>query len=102
MKSCLSNLNRISYCQSIIIIGEKNKKFKDEIKKIIFTKENGSFIENKINNDINAIKNFYATLGYNFSEIDVEVKKVDNKNIDLAFKVDRGKITKISKISFYW
>ena len=49
-----------------MILGEKNNKFKDEIKKIIFTKENGSFIESKLNNDINIIKNFYASLGYNF------------------------------------
>ena len=84
----------------LLIIGEKSNKFKDEIKKIIFTKENGSFIENKLNNDINAIKNFYAGLGYNFPEINAEIKKIDNKNIDLAFKIDRGKITKISKITF--
>ena len=94
------NLNEYPIVNQLIIIGEKSKKFKDEIKKIIFTKENGSFIENKINTDINAIKNFYAILGYNFPEINVEVKKIDNKNFDLAFKVDRGKITKISKISF--
>ena len=94
------NLNEYPIVNQLIIIGEKSKKFKDEIKKIIFTKENGSFIENKINNDINAIKNFYAVLGYNFSEINVEIKKIDNKNFDLAFTVDRGKVTKISKISF--
>ena len=94
------NLDEYPVINQLLIIGEKSNKFKDEIKKIIFTKENGSFIENKLNNDINAIKNFYAGLGYNFPEINAEIKKIDNKNIDLAFKIDRGKITKISKITF--
>ena len=94
------NLDEYPVINQLLIIGEKSNKFKDEIKKIIFTKENGSFIENKLNNDINAIKNFYASLGYNFPEINAEIKKIDNKNIDLAFKIDRGKITKISKITF--
>ena len=94
------NLDEYPVINQLVIIGEKSNKFKNEIKKIIFTKENGSFIENKLNNDINAIKNFYASLGYNFAEINAEIKKVDSKNIDLAFKIDRGKVTKISKISF--
>ena len=47
----------------LVIIGEKSKKFKNDIKKIIFTKKNDLFIENKLNDDINAIKNFYASLG---------------------------------------
>ena len=94
------NLDEYPVINQLVILGEKSNKFKDEIKKIIFTKENGSYIESKLNNDINAIKSFYASLGYNFPEINAEIKKVDNKNIDLALKIDRGKITKISKISF--
>ena len=94
------NLDEYPVINQLVVIGEKSNKFKDEIKKIIFTKVNGSFIESKLNNDINSIKSFYASLGYNFPEINAEIKKVDNKNIDLAFKIDRGKITKISKISF--
>ena len=94
------NLDEYPVINQLVVIGEKSNKFKDEIKKIIFSKVNGSFIESKLNNDINSIKSFYASLGYNFPEINAEIKKVDNKNIDLAFKIDRGKITKISKISF--
>ena len=93
-------LDEYPVINQLVIIGEQNNKFKDQIKKIIFTKENGSFIENKLNNDIITIKNFYAGLGYNLPEINAEIKKVDKKNIDLAFKIERGSITKISKISF--
>ena len=84
----------------LLIIGEKSNKFKDEINKIVSIKEKGSFIENNLNKDINRIKNFYSALGYNFSEVTAEIREIDNKNFDLIYKVNRGKLTKISKISF--
>ncbi len=84
----------------LILIGEKSNKFKNEINKIISIKEKGSFIENNLNQDINKIKNFYSTLGYNFSEITAEIKEIDSKNFDVIYKINRGKLTKISKISF--
>ena len=84
----------------LLIIGEKSNKFKDEINKIVSLKEKGSFIENNLNKDINKIKNFYSALGYNFSEVTAEIREIDNKNFDLIYKVNRGKLTKISKISF--
>ena len=84
----------------LILIGEKSNKFKNEINKIISIKEKGSFIENNLNQDINKIKNFYSTLGYNFADVTAEIKEIDNKNFDLIYKIKRGKLTKISKISF--
>ncbi len=84
----------------LILIGEKSNKFKNEINKIISIKEKGSFIENNLNQDINRIKNFYSTLGYNFADVTAEIKEIDNKNFDLIYKIKRGKLTKISKISF--
>ena len=50
------NLDEYPVINQLLIIGEKSNKFKDEIKKIIFTKENGSFIENKLNNDERIVK----------------------------------------------
>ena len=84
----------------LLIIGEKSNKFKEEIKKIITIKEKNSFIENNLNEDINKIKNLYSSLGYNFSDVTAEVRKIDKKNYDLIYKIERGKLTKISKITF--
>ena len=53
----------------LIVIGEKSNKFKKEIKKIISTKDKGSYNENKLNIDINKINDFYSNLGYNFSKV---------------------------------
>jgi len=84
----------------LIISGEKSNKFKDEIKKIISLKEKDSFIESFLSKDINIIKNLYSSLGYNFSNINPKIRKIDDRSLDLVFEIERGDITKISKISF--
>ena len=94
------DLKEYPVVNQLIIVGEKSKKFKNEIKKIIRTKEKNSFIENNLKQDVTSIKNLYSTLGYNFSEVEAKIRKVDENNIDLIFNVDRGNITKIRKISF--
>ena len=94
------DLKEYPVVNQLIIIGEKSTKLENEIKKIIRTKEKNSFIENNLKQDVTSIKNLYSTLGYNFSEVEAKIRKVDEDNIDLIFKVERGKITKIRKISF--
>ncbi len=84
----------------LVISGEKSKKFKNEIKRIINLKEKDSFIENFLSEDINLIKNLYSTQGYNFTKINPKIRKIDERSIDLVFEIDRGNLTKISKISF--
>ena len=85
----------------LVLIGEKANKIKDQIKKIIKLKEKGSFIQNDLNEDLNTIKSLYASIGYNFSEVKAKIRKIDENNLDLIFEIDRGDITKISKISFF-
>ena len=95
------NLKEYPVINQLILIGEKSKRIRDEIKKIISLKENNSFIQNNLNNDLNIIRNFYASIGYNFADIKVKRKEIDNDNLDLVFEIERGEITKISKISFF-
>ena len=84
----------------LIITGEKSTKIKDEIRKFIKLKEKNSFIENLLQEDIRIIKKLYSSAGYNFAEIDTKIKKINGDKIDLVFEIDKGDITKISKISF--
>ena len=71
------DLKEYPVVNQLIIVGEKSKKFKNEIKKIIRTKEKNSFIENNLKQDVTSIKNLYSTLGYNFSEVEAKIRKVD-------------------------
>ncbi len=94
------NLVEYPTIKNLIILGESRNKYQDQIKKIIQLKEKDSFIENRLKQDVEKIKTLYATNGYNFSTIDTKIRKTDDKNIDLIFEIDKGKLTKIKKISF--
>ena len=84
----------------LVIIGENRNSFTDEIKKLISLKENKSFIRSSLAKDISVIKEFYASLGYNFAEIETKSKIIDQDNLDLIIEINRGNQTKISEIKF--
>ena len=94
------NLKEYPLINTLLITGEKTKKFSEEIQKIIKTKENGSFVESDLKQDIITIKNLYSSIGYNFSKIEPRIKEIDENNVDLIINIDRGEVTKISKINF--
>tara|TARA_B100001057_G_scaffold458344_1_gene507491 strand:- start:1580 stop:3814 length:2235 start_codon:yes stop_codon:yes gene_type:complete len=94
------NLKEYPLINTLVLLGEKTTKFKEQIIKIIKTKENGSFIESVLKEDINTIKNLYSSIGYNFSEIIPKIRKIDDSNVDLVININKGGISKISKISF--
>ena len=94
------NLVEYPIIKNLIIIGEPKNKYKENIKKLIQSKEKDSFIENRLNKDVEKIKKLYSTNGYNLVKIDTKIRKTDDRNIDLIFEIDRGQLTKIKKISF--
>jgi len=94
------NLIEHPVINELIIVGEPAKKYKEQIIKIIKSKEKDSYIKNNIAKDIDIIKKLYASAGYNFAEIDAKVRKIDKTNLDLIFEIKKGEETRISKITF--
>jgi len=94
------NLIEHPVINQLIIIGEPSKKYKEQIIKLIQSKEKDSYIKNNIAKDVDTIKQLYASLGYNFTEVDTKVRKVDNSNLDVIFEINKGNPTKILKITF--
>ena len=84
----------------LVILGEKTNRYKDQIKKVISSKENRSFIKSNLEQDVNKIKKLYSSIGYNFTTVDTKIKKIDDNNLDLIISVDRGELSKISSITF--
>lgn len=84
----------------LILFGEPKKAYQKEIKKLIKSKEKKPFIKSFINNDIEIIKKLYSSLGYNFANVDVKMRQIDEESLDLVVNIDRGKKTKIASISF--
>ena len=85
---------------TILILGEPSNKYKEEIKKILKSKEKTSYIKNNITNDANLIKKLYSSSGYNFAKVTTKVNEIDESRLDVIFEIERGNVTKISKISF--
>ena len=88
--------------KSIILEGEKTKKFREAILTSMSLKEKSSFIKSDVKNDLEIIKFFYQTLGYYSPEVEARVQEVsDGENlVNLIFDITRGKREKITKINF--
>ena len=99
-KNLTINLKEYPVISQLLIIGEKSKKFEEEIKKIISLKEKKSFIKSNLTKDVNTIKILYSSLGYNFAKVEAKINKINEETYDVLFEVDRGNKTKISKINF--
>ena len=84
----------------LVIIGEKNKRYRQQIKKIIKLKEKRSLIRSYLSKDIDRIRFLYSSLGFNSSQVDIKVKQIDTNSFDLLIDIDRGQQTKISSINF--
>ncbi len=102
LKNGVLSINLVEYpiIDTIIILGEPSKKYKEEIKKLIISKDKGSYIKKNIANDSNIIKKLYSSIGYNFAKVNTKVKKISENRLDVVFEVDKGNVTEISKISF--
>ena len=87
---------------TIIIDGEKTKKYKKVILEIISLKEKSSYVESDIKNDIEIVRSFYKSLGFYAAEVEArsQVIGTDNKRLNLIFSINKGEKFKISKINF--
>ena len=94
------NLKEYPVISQLILIGEDSKRIRDQITKIISSKEKRSFIKSKISKDIELIRKLYSSIGYNNSKIETKIKKIDDNNLNLIIELSKGSITKISSIKF--
>ncbi len=69
------NLKEHPVINQLVIAGEEKKRYTDKIKELISLKEKKSFIKPYLSKDIDLIKSFYSSLGYNFAKVEAKVKK---------------------------
>ena len=82
------------------IEGESSKTVKKSILKQLSLKQKESFIENKLSRDINLMKKIYASIGYNFANVETKIEEFDNNRINLLYLLTKGKKTNIAEINF--
>ena len=85
---------------NITLEGIKAKKFDESIRNEISLKEKSSFNQFKLKSETKKIKLILKNFGYYFSTVDVYVEELDNKMVNIKFKISLGKKAKIKKISF--
>lgn len=85
---------------TVIIDGEKTKKIKEALLERLSLGSNRSFTENNLIKDKTLIKNIYASLGYNFVEVNHIIDELSENRVNIIFEINRGEKTKISKINF--
>ena len=102
LKNNILKVNLVEYpvINNLIILGEPSQKYKEQIIKIMSLKGKDSFIRNYLSSDVEKIKKLYASIGYNFTEVETKIRELDKNNVDLIFEIKRGDLTTISKISF--
>ncbi len=86
--------------QRIVIKGVKEEKLRKIINEITSKIDKYPLIENKINEQVNLLKNILKSYGYYFVELDVFTKKNENNTVDLTYDFNLGEIAKIYKIKF--
>ena len=86
--------------QDVIIKGiEKDNIFKI-IEEITLKSEKYPFIESKINDQVNLLKNILKSYGYYFVELKTSININPNNTINLIYNFDLGDVAKIKKINF--
>ena len=86
--------------ENIIYEGIKANKIKDVVFKDLVLKPRTSFNEILLKEDQKRIKKSLKDLGYYFSKVTISVFELTDNKVDLLYKVDLGKKSKIKKINF--
>ena len=85
---------------SVELEGEKSNTVKKSVLERLSLKSSGSFIESSLNEDVNLLKKIYASIGFNFAQVEAKIEKFSNNRINLIYVLDKGKKTDIKKINF--
>ena len=91
IKNNILKVNLVEYpvINNLIILGEPSQKYKEQIIKIMSLKGKDSFIRNYLSSDVEKIKKLYASIGYNFTEVETKIRELDKNNVDLIFEIKR-------------
>ena len=93
-------LSEYPVINAIQLNGEKAKKIKKIIFERMVLKESGPFVKTNLSNDIGEIKRSYASMGYNFVQVNAKYEEFSENRINLIIDIDKGEKTKIRKINF--
>ncbi|MBN8954536.1 MAG: outer membrane protein assembly factor BamA [Rhizobium sp. 60-20] len=83
------------------VVFNGNKQIKDDkLSGLVKSKAAGPYSESQVQDDIKTIKDAYASIGRNNVQITTKVINIAKNRVNLAFVINEGDRTKISKLTF--
>ena len=79
----------------IVFNGIKAKKIEKKIRDNLKLKSRSSYNEFQLSQEVNTIESTLKSLGYYFSKVEPHIEFLDNNMINLEYKIDIGKKSKI-------
>jgi len=86
--------------QNIRINGIKAKKFTKQIYELLELREKNSFIQSRLEKDVDKVKAVLRNSGYYFVKVEVSISEEDNNTVNIIYDVDLGEKARITKINF--
>jgi len=96
----LITVKEYAIINSIDLRGETSKNIRKLVLEQLSLKVRESFIENKLSQDINLLKKAYASIGFNFIEVEAKIEKFEGNRVNLIYFLDKKNKTNIAKINF--
>ena len=94
------NVEENPIIETVFLKGVKNKKVRKNLIEKLLLKDKSSFSKTIAKKDAKQIINFLTNLGYFFSDVDVEIEKLDNNFINLTYNITLNDKARLSKIKF--
>jgi len=86
--------------QSITVNGVKAKKFTEKIYELLELKEKSSFVESRLEKDVEKVRAILRNSGYYFVKVEASINRRDNNTVNIIYDVDLGEKARITKINF--
>ena len=96
----LITVKEYAIINSIDLRGETSKNIRKLVLEQLSLKVRESFIENKLSQDINLLKKAYASIGFNFIEVEAKIEEFEGNRVNLIYFLDKKNKTNIAKINF--
>ena len=94
------NVKENPIIQNIVINGIDKNSIYDVIKDITIKIEKYPFVESKISEQVNLLKNILKSYGYYFVKLETSINYNENNTVNLIYSFNLGEIAKIKKIKF--
>jgi len=94
------NVKEFPIINQIVFKGEKADKYLEKLDEYLTLQESVSFSKEKLNKDVNTIKEFYKQAGYYFVDLSVDIEELSDDKVNVVYNLVKGEKAKISKIYF--